>query len=86
MTEPDEISEADLRRGWGEAVKAARIEAGMSQSALAAAVGIAQQNISAIENGEHSGSLLTQHRIARALTKKHADLFYDPRIPQETGS
>ena len=63
-----------------------RKDLGISQEALAEAVGIAQQNISAIENGEHAGSRLTQYRIAKRLDVPHGRLFYDPRIPEETGS
>ena len=86
MTDAEEIDESELKKKWGDAVFKRRKELGLSQDALAAEVGIAQQNISAIEKGASAGTRLTQHRIAKALGVKHVDLFHDPRIPEETAS
>ena len=80
VTETDQIDEPELRKKWGKAVEQARIEAGMNQRELAAAVGITQQSISRIENGIHSGLVPTQLRIARVLGKPHSELFHDPRL------
>lgn len=85
VTEATDI-EPELRKKWGEAVKLARTEQGLSQAALAVAVGTTQQNISAIENGDHAGSTATQLRIAKVLGRKHSDLFYDPRLAEEPAS
>jgi putative transcriptional regulator len=86
VTETDEIDEAELRKKWGAAVRQRRTELKISQAALAEAVGIAQQNISAIENGAYAGSTPTKIRIAKNLGVAHDDLFYDPRLAEGAAS
>lgn len=51
---------------YGAAVKRARTGRGMTQGDLAAASGIAQANISAIENGRRQPSAETLHRLLAA--------------------
>ena len=49
------------------ALRALRLEKGLSQARLAAKAGIAQSAIHYIENGEKSPTLYTLHRLALAL-------------------
>lgn len=77
MTETGQTDEDVLRRRRGDAVRRRRNELGMSQTALAEAAGITQQNLSQMEKGQHDGSVPTWQKLARALGVKVDDLF-DP--------
>ena len=56
-------------------LKVARAESGMSQSDLAASVGVTRQTISSIETGQYCPSTLLAFLIAEALQKRIDDLF-----------
>lgn len=71
MTEPS----GDLRKQWGEAVRARREELGLSQAELATAVGLHQTAISRLENGQFYPSVPTQLALARELRREVDELF-----------
>lgn len=52
---------------YGDAVRAARKRAGMTQAQLAARVGVSREQVSRIESGEQVGSTMTNVAIAREL-------------------
>lgn len=58
-------------------LKVARVEADMSQSELAAAVGVTRQTIGLIEAGGYNPTLNLCVDICRALNKTLDDLFWD---------
>lgn len=57
-------------------LKKARIEAGMSQSQLAEAVGVSRNTISSIETGQFNPTAKLALILCIALDKKFEDLFY----------
>ena len=56
-------------------LKVARAEAGLSQSDLAAMVGVTRQTICSIETGQYCPSTLLAFLLARALGKPVDQLF-----------
>jgi len=58
----------------GDAVRRARIVAGMTSADCATAVGVSRPMLSAIENGA-STSVTTAHKIANAVGKTFEELF-----------
>lgn len=64
---------------FGQAVRALRLERGMTQEALAFACDLDRTYVSGIERGERNPSLTNILRLARALEVAPADLFV--RIP-----
>jgi putative transcriptional regulator len=78
---PDDVS--DRRRSGRtlmdarllNCLKVARAEAALSQSDLAAVVGVTRQTISSIETGQYCPSTLLTFLIARALHKQIEQLF-----------
>ena len=74
-------------------LKSHRLRAGLSQQALAAAVGVSRQALSAIEAGHQTPSTRLSLRLARALRCRVEDLFSLPepaaltaRLPAEAAS
>lgn len=70
MTDPEwrnAYEEENARRAGARALMRARLEAGMSQAALAKKVGTGQAVISRIENGSVSPTLDMFGRLARGL-------------------
>lgn len=63
----ESISGSDLKVIFGKNIKKARLEAGLKQSDLAKILGVGQQYISEIENGETSLSLNTMASFSEAL-------------------
>lgn len=57
------------------AIKVARAEKDMTQTALAAAVGISRQTMNAIEQGEYNPTLKLCRAICRVLEKSLDELF-----------
>ena len=57
-------------------IKEARTEKGLSQSALAAMVGVSRNTISSIETGQFSPTAKLALILCIALDKKFEDLFY----------
>lgn len=58
-------------------LKAARAEKDMTQSNLAAAVGVSRQTIHAIEKGEYNPTIRLCRAICRALDKTLDELFWE---------
>lgn len=58
-------------------MKIARIEADMSQEALAKSVGATRQTIGAIENGTYNPTLRLCIQICKATGKTLNDLFWE---------
>ena len=67
-------SEGRLRK-LGAAVRAARLERGLSQEALADAAGIDRSHMGKIERGERNVSVLNVARVATALNLSVASLM-----------
>lgn len=65
----------DIRQAFGKNVRALRTEAGMTQEALAASVGVDQAYISRLEAGEKNPTILTLWHIAQALDTTPAALL-----------
>lgn len=60
-----------------EAMKEARIRAGLSQQMLANALGVSRQTINAIENGDYNPTIRLCVGICRALKVTLDDLFWE---------
>ena len=58
---------ANITQTFGSKVRARREQLGLSQSDLAELLECSQPNISELEKGNHSPSLSTVERIAKAL-------------------
>ena len=58
-------------------LKLARMEKELSQSELAARVGVTRQTISMVESGDYNPTLSLCVRICRALDKTLNDLFWE---------
>lgn len=58
-------------------LKAARAEKDMTQSDLAAAVGVSRQTIHAIEKGEYNPTIRLCRSICRVLGKTLDELFWE---------
>ena len=58
-------------------LKAARAEKDMTQTALAAAVGVSRQTVNAIEKGEYNPTINLCRSICKALDKTLDDLFWE---------
>jgi transcriptional regulator with XRE-family HTH domain len=58
---------ADLRRNFGENLRAARLKAGLSQSELGRRVGRSQQYISLVEVGSENLTLDTMSMLAKIV-------------------
>src|SRR5579884_3892878 len=74
----------DMRR-VGEAVSRRRLRLGMTQRDLAAAAGISQPHVSAIETGQSAVGLEVMAQVARALAASVDDLLRDAGWLEGTG-
>ena len=63
--------------GKNEAMKQARKAKGLSQDALATAVGVSRQTINAIEKGDYNPSIRLCIDICKALDKTLDELFWE---------
>ena len=63
--------------GKNLAMKQARSEKGLSQEALAAAVGVSRQTINAIEKGDYNPTIRLCISICRVLGLTLNELFWD---------
>jgi transcriptional regulator with XRE-family HTH domain len=68
---------------FGDAVRAARIEDGLAQEALAHLAGIERSHMGKIERGEHMPTLVLVLKIARALRRSAGELLLETeaRLP-----
>ena len=58
-------------------IKVARVQKGMTQKDLAAAVGVSRQTINAIEQGEYNPTIKLCRAICRVLGKTLDELFWE---------
>lgn len=65
---------------FGEAVRRARLDAGLSQEALAAEAGLHRTYVGGIERGERNPALANIVRLAIALNTSAAALLEDAGI------
>ena len=65
---------------FGQAIKAARAVAGVSQEELAHLAGIDRSYMSSIERGEQNVGLMSMHRVAEALGLPLSALVLDARL------
>ena len=63
--------------GKNQAMKEARVAAGLSQHALAWRLGVTRQTINAIENGDYNPTIHLCVGICRVLGVTLNDLFWD---------
>jgi transcriptional regulator with XRE-family HTH domain len=66
----DESVPADLQRIFGENLRRARTEAGLSQRALSALTGIPQPIIVAVEAGRQNLTIVSMSKLASAVGKE----------------
>ena len=66
--------------GKNEAMKQARSEKGLSQQALADALGVSRQTINAIEKGDYNPTIKLCIGICRVLGLTLNDLFWEEEI------
>lgn len=64
----------------GKAVRCLRLEASLSQEALAHEIGIDRSYIGGIERGEHNVSLINLIKIAHALNIAASELLVKARV------
>ncbi|HEY3324354.1 MAG TPA: helix-turn-helix transcriptional regulator [Planctomycetota bacterium] len=67
----------ELKRVFGEAVRALRLKRGFSQEALAHEAGLHRTYVGAIERGERNVSLVNISRLAHALGVTPSRLMRD---------
>ena len=63
--ESDDPLTEELRRNFGENLRAVRVKAGMTQAQLADRVGLTQQYVSLVEVGRQNLTLSTMAMLAR---------------------
>lgn len=63
--------------GRNIAIKVARAEKDMTQTALAAAVGVSRQTMNAIEQGDYNPTIKLCRAICRVLGKSLDELFWE---------
>lgn len=66
-----------IERAIGGAIRAARLAAGLSMTALAERCGVSQPYLSQLENGKGSPSINTLYKLANALGVSPQDLLPD---------
>ncbi len=64
----------------GQAIRAFRLEIGLSQEALADEAGIDRSYMGGIERGEHNLALININKIAKALDLKVAELMVSAKL------
>jgi transcriptional regulator with XRE-family HTH domain len=65
----------DIRYVFGENIRRFRMQAGLSQEALAELMGVDRAHISSMERGQQNVTLLTLWHAAQALGVKPVDLL-----------
>lgn len=75
-------------RAFGDAVRAARVEEGIAQEALAHLAGIERSHLGKIERGEHMPTLALVLKIARALNRSAGELVLETeaRLQEVSGA
>jgi len=76
MAKPSkQASASPALAAFGQAVRAARLEQGISQEALADLAGLDRSYMGGIERGEHNVAFINIQKIADALGMSVADLM-----------
>ncbi len=65
----------DPRKQFGSALRAARVQRGLSQEQLASLANLHRTYVGAVERGERNISLLNIWKLAKALDCAPSDLF-----------
>ena len=65
----------DIRQVFGENIRRFRMQAGLSQEAVAERMGVDRAHVSSMERGQQNVTLLTLWHTAQALGVKPADLL-----------
>lgn len=78
---PRDAGQSAVLRAFGEKVRAARVEKGMSQADVAHAAGLHPTYVSGIESGRRNASVLSICAIASALGVSAAELLPDESAP-----
>jgi transcriptional regulator with XRE-family HTH domain len=65
----------DIRRMFGENIRRFRVQAGLSQEAVAERMGVDRAYVSSMERGQQNVTLLTLWHTAQALGVKPVDLL-----------
>ena len=65
----------DIRHVFGENIRRFRVQAGLSQEAVAELMGVDRAHISSMERGQQNVTLLTLWHAAQALGVKPVDLL-----------
>ncbi len=73
--------QTDLRRTWGRAVRALRMQAQLTQDQVATALGIALKAYQRLESGKHNPTLDTIGRVAVVLGQPVARFFAETATP-----
>ncbi len=73
--EPASASRLTLQRAFGEVIRAARAERGLSQERLAHDSGYDRTYLGLLERGQRNPSLLTVIRVASVLGMKPSELI-----------
>lgn len=81
----------DIRRVLGKNVRRFRVQAGLSQEAVAERMGVDRAHVSSMERGQQNVTLLTLWHLSQALGVKPVDLMNeafpsDDDIPDPDGS
>ena len=71
----DEARQQDIKKAFGDRLRALRKQRGLSQEALALSCELDRTYVGGIERGERNVSLINIHRIAEALNLSPRDLF-----------
>jgi transcriptional regulator with XRE-family HTH domain len=79
VPERDRSEELAVARAFGERVRAARRERGMTQEQLAEAAGIHPTFVSNLERGYRVATIVTLVRVARGLGVTAGSLVDDPQ-------
>lgn len=64
-------------RAVGMRVRLARVQRRLSQEALGALSGVSRVTVGSVERGDHPGSVLAYHKLAKALDMRISDLLDD---------
>ena len=78
-SEPTEMA-VDIKRTWGNNIRAQRLERGISQQRLAEVVGVDQSVVSYWEHGHKAPTVERQLAIAKALGISVRVLFQFPEV------
>lgn len=65
----------DIRRVFGSNLRRYRLEAGLSQEAVAERMGVDRAHVSSMERGQQNVTLLTVWHTAQALGRRAAELL-----------